>query len=546
MKTSIENRLGSVKTLSKLIETNLEPLSLYEGITRQLKLVDSMLLESSEIDSKEELKSIIMLQAALRIECNGRLVVIEASSSNGVNALNQLATNLSLEEGIDTLSSEKNKLVVSISSNNGVIDEDERLKTTTPIEVLRKIQNAFHSQTKDEFSTFLCGVFAFDFIATFENLPEVSQGTNSCPDYVFYLAETLLVIDHKRNIRRLYSNHFSGENEESTYFEVARRFELFESTINALAMNGNISAKSNERGGQINKLGLEINLDDSAYASVVENLKRNIIAGDIFQVVPSRTFSLPCPTPIDSYRQLKKANPSPYMFYMKDRDFILFGASPESALKYSHEDRGVLLYPIAGTRPRGKKTDGEIDLDLDARLEIELKLDQKEVAEHMMLVDLARNDISRISEPGTTHLPKLLSVDRYSQVMHLVSCVKGKLRSDLDALHAYQACMNMGTLTGAPKIKATELIRVTEKNRRGSYGGAVGYLNGNGDMDTCIVIRSAFVKEGKAYIQAGAGVVYDSVPLSEAKETTNKAMAVINAICAANEKSGSEIDRGTN
>jgi anthranilate synthase component 1 len=215
---------------------------------------------------------------------------------------------------------------------------------------------------------------------------------------------------------------------------------------------------------------------------------------------------------------------------MQDSEFIIFGASPESALKYEASSNYVEIYPIAGTRPRGKRSDGSIDVDLDSRLELDLQQDHKEKSEHIMLVDLARNDVARVSKPGTRHVKDLLKVDRYSHVMHLVSRVVGELRDDLDPLHAYQACMNMGTLIGAPKISAARLIRKTEKERRGSYGGAVGYFNGNGDFDTCIVIRSAFVQHNLAHVQAGAGVVNDSVPQSEADETTAKAQAVIGAI----------------
>jgi anthranilate synthase component 1 len=189
------------------------------------------------------------------------------------------------------------------------------------------------------------------------------------------------------------------------------------------------------------------------------------------------------------------------------------------------------MYPIAGTRRRGLNPDGSINLDLDGRIELELRQDEKEVAEHLMLVDLGRNDIARISAPGTRYVKDLLKVDRYSHVMHLVSRVVGTLRADLDALHAYQACMNMGTLTGAPKLRASELIRMVEGKRRGSYGGAVGYLNGAGEMDTCIVIRSAFVKEGSP-MSRPAPVVYDSKPQAEADETRAKAAAVLAAIAA--------------
>ena len=248
--------------------------------------------------------------------------------------------------------------------------------------------------------------------------------------------------------------------------------------------------------------------------------------------------ALKCSNAINAYTELKQDNPSPYMFYLRHPEFELFGASPESALKYDARSRQVEVYPIAGTRKRGFNPDGSIDRDLDSRIELDLRNDQKEVSEHTMLVDLARNDIARISETGSRYVKDLLKVDRYSYVMHLVSRVVGTLKQDLDALHAYQACMNMGTLVGAPKIKAATLIRNTEQKRRGSYGGAVGYLNGNGDMDTCIVIRSAFVKNQTAFVQAGAGVVYDSDPQSEVEETSNKARAVIKAVLRAESNNG--------
>ncbi len=205
-------------------------------------------------------------------------------------------------------------------------------------------------------------------------------------------------------------------------------------------------------------------------------------------------------------------------------------------MKYSQATRQLEIYPIAGSRPRGFDADGNIDPELDSRLELELRLDHKEQAEHLMLVDLARNDIARVCESKTRHVKDLMQVDRYSHIMHLVSRVVGKLRPELDALHAYQACMNMGTLTGAPKIKAMQLIYQFEQQKRHSYGGAVGYLQSDGNFDTCIVIRSAFVQNGIAHVQAGCGTVLDSDLQMEADETRHKARAVINAIVQTNKK----------
>jgi anthranilate synthase component 1 len=369
---------------------------------------------------------------------------------------------------------------------------------------------------------FLGGTFAYDMVANFEQLPAVPEGENTTPDFVFYLAETLVVIDHQAQTTELIGNVFSGPDAHANCFEVGQKLETLNQVCNELLPYNpqKISGDASET----------VDIDDDTFCSQVDALKQHIIDGDIFQVVPSRCFSLPCPDSLAAYHQLKQQNPSPYMFYMKDQDFVLFGASPESALKYCPQSNQVEVYPIAGTRARGKNPDGSINFDLDSKIELDLRDDKKERAEHIMLVDLARNDIARISKPGSRFVKELLKVDRYSQVMHLVSRVVGQLKPELDALHAYQACMNMGTLVGSPKVKAAELVRNIEQKRRGSYGGAVGYLTGDGTMDSCIVIRSAFVKDNIAYVQAGAGVVYDSVAQLEANETRQKAQAVLRAV----------------
>ena len=350
---------------------------------------------------------------------------------------------------------------------------------------------------------FLGGVFAYDMVANFEQLTDVPDGENTCPDYVFYLAETLVVIDHQKQTTELIGNVFNGPDVHANCFEVGKQLERLNTLcdhaadFSAPSQTGDcpvsVDISDEQYCQQVIKLKQHIVDGDifqvvpsrtfslpcpdslHAYSQQVIKLKRHIVDGDIFQVVPSRTFSLPCPDSLHAYSQLKKQNPSPYMFYMRDEDFSLFGASPESALKYEVQSQQVEVYPIAGTRPRGKFANGQINPDLDSRIELELRNDQKERAEHLMLVDLARNDVARISVPGTRHAKELLKVDRYSQVMHLVSRVVGTLKPELDALHAYQACMNMGTLVGAPKVRAAELVRITEGKRRGSYGGAVGY-----------------------------------------------------------------------
>jgi anthranilate synthase component 1 len=531
--SDLGNQPGTVESIMVEASYIANPLNAYNKLANK----HSILLESAEIDSKDNLKSLLLIDAALRIECLGSQVSISALSDNG-QALIPFIANL-LKDNVSTLAI--NSVVFTFQTPNADLDEDARLKQISVFDALRVIQTSIRALRKHPHAVFLGGVFAYDLLASFEELPPVPNSLNTCPDYLFYLAETLILVDHQTQSTQIIGSVFSGENVAHQYFSVHQRLEYINNQINQLMP----VQKSDEQILPINKDSkVKLNKSDEVYCEDVLRLKENILDGDIFQVVPSRTFTLPCDQPLLAYQQLKLTNPSPYMFYMQDEDFVIFGASPESALKYDAKSNYVEIYPIAGTRPRGKREDGSIDVDLDSRLELDLQQDQKEKSEHIMLVDLARNDVARVSKPGTRHVKDLLKVDRYSHVMHLVSRVVGELREDLDALHAYQACMNMGTLVGAPKISAATLIRKTEKERRGSYGGAVGYFNGNGDFDTCIVIRSAFVRNNLAHVQAGAGVVNDSIPQSEADETTAKAQAVISAIKRSHSHNNSEMHKG--
>ncbi len=483
----------------------------------------NLLLESAEVDSKKDLKSLMLIDAAVRIVCRGKVVTLEALSDNGHSVLAHLQTQVA--EGIK-VDFNNATLTLTYAEQETVLDEDSRLRQQSPFDALRFIRESFNLDGHPDNALFLGGIFAYDLVAEFEPLPEVEEG-NRCPDYLFYIAETLLVIDHQRRKGQLQATLFGGEHYTASYYELSRRLQhVKEACLNTGPIPAPVVTAIGEP---------ETNISDADFCNIVTSLKEFVIKGDIFQVVPSRQFKLPCPSPLNAYEALKIGNPSPYMFYVNDADFTLFGASPESALKYGKDSNQVEIYPIAGTRPRGKNADGSINLDLDGRIELELRSDMKENAEHMMLVDLARNDVARISEAGTRYVADLLQVDRYSHVIHLVSRVVGQLRNDLDSLHAYQACMNMGTLTGAPKIRAMQLIRDVEQSRRGTYGGAVGYINGHGDMDTCIVIRSAYVEDGVATVQAGAGVVFDSDPQAEADETRGKAQAVLTAIKTAHQ-----------
>jgi len=471
----------------------------------------SILLESADITTKSGISSLAVLDSSVELTCTGHSVTARAVSESGEVIVDKLNEQLAgYGRGTFTF------------PQATAVDERERLTAVSPVEPLRALTRDAGYST--DTLPMLAGGIAFDFLETFEELPAVGESTNTYPDYQFQLAEIVLNINHEEQSAQLTGVSFAGDL-------TARMDELA-----ALIDSAEPSFEAEHHPEDV--LTVTADIPDAEFRTHVEQLKGNIHNGDIYQVVPARTFTAPCPDAFAAYRQLRETNPSPYMFYQRGtgtngRPFELFGASPESNLKFDPATREVQLYPIAGTRPRGMNPDGSINDELDIRMELELRTDAKEIAEHTMLVDLARNDLARVAVPATRRVADLLQVDRYSRVMHLVSRVTATLDPSLDALDAYRACMNMGTLSGAPKIRAMELLRGVEKQRRGSYGGAVGYLKGDGTMDNCIVIRSAFVQDGVASVQAGAGVVRDSNPQSEADETLHKAYAVLNAIALA-------------
>lgn len=480
----------------------------------------TLLLESAQIDTKANLKSLLIVDSALRISAVKNQVTIDALSVNGQALFSALK--IALKEKAVLMQESDKQCVFTFSAPAQDIDEESKLKSASVFDALRFF--LANKDTKDANAIFVGGLFAYDLVSGFEPIPELDT-VFSCPDYCFYLAEQLIVIDHQNKDSQLMSIAFTDDKTECQRLSL-RQAELISQAKQPLKhpiRRALTAAESTIQG----------NMDDKGYGDIVEAMKTYIRRGDIFQVVPSRRFQVACPSPLAAYQVLKEKNPSPYLFYMQDALFTVFGASPESALKYQTSDRQIEIYPIAGTRPRGRNTDGSINADLDSRIELEMRTDTKELSEHLMLVDLARNDLARICQAGSRYVAELTKVDRYAFVMHLVSRVVGKLRDDLDIFHAYQACMNMGTLSGAPKVSAMQLIARYEKTKRGSYGGAIGYFTGAGDFDTCIVIRSAYVENNIATIQVGAGIVLDSDPQMEAEETRNKSQAVINAILQA-------------
>ena len=501
-----------------------------DGEAAGVRPVDCVLLESADITTKASRTTVAVLEASARLTCWGGTVTAEALSTvdgegpgaDGLAALARLEGRLS-EYLADRSPGRLTLALPTSADDDATIEERERLTALSTIEPLRVLAQA---EVDHPHLPLEAGAFAFDYLSTFESLPEVAQGANTCPDYLFYDARIILVVDHPTQEATLV-----GASVDAA--ELEQRLDALAAAINTAADAAEHSPAPPEVAADSAVLHAVPTTSDADFEAVVETMRGYIADGDVYQVVPSRGFTIDCPDALAAYHVLRHANPSPYMFYLAAPDFELFGASPESALLYSVRSGRVAIRPIAGTRPRGLHPDGSVDHERDTRLELELRTDAKEVAEHVMLVDLARNDVARVSRPGTRSVQDLLRVDRYSRVMHLVSEVSGELAEDLDALDAFRASMTMGTLTGAPKLRAAELIRQAEGVRRGSYGGSVGYIRGDGELDTCIVIRSGFVSAGTALVQAGAGVVAASSPAAEAAETVHKARAVLEAVAAA-------------
>ena len=505
--------------------------------------VDCVLLESADITTKASRTTVAVLESSARLTCWGGTVMAEAldavdgggPGADGLAALARLEAGLA-EHVTDRRPGRLTLTLPTICDDDPSIEERKRLTALSTIEPLRLLARA---EVDHPHLPLEAGAFAFDYLSTFESLPEVAQGANTCPDYLLYDARIILVVDHHTQEATLVGASVDAADLERRMEALATAIDGTEDPADSADTAANaaadtaVEAPAPAGGPDSPVLHAVPTVSDADFEAVVEEMRGYIADGDVYQVVPSRGFTIDCPDALAAYHVLRHANPSPYMFYLAAPDFELFGASPESALLYSVRSGRVAIRPIAGTRPRGLHPDGSVDHERDTRLELELRTDAKEVAEHVMLVDLARNDVARVSRPGTRSVQDLLRVDRYSRVMHLVSEVSGELAEDLDALDAFRASMTMGTLTGAPKLRAAELIRQAEGVRRGSYGGSVGYVRGDGELDTCIVIRSGFVSAGTALVQAGAGVVAASSPAAEAAETVHKARAVLEAVAAA-------------
>ena len=421
-------------------------------------------------------------------------------------------------------------------ARDGSVEERSLAEGEDILDVLRAELQRFHPADLPglpRFSGGAVGYLGYDVVRFFERLPQTAEAVLEIPDAVFLLADTLVVFDHARHRLLILSNARVNGDVEAAYVEAIQRIErVAERLLRPLPAVPHLRwgaaagvARNGHSGDGGPLAGMTSNMSRERFEEIAATAKEYIAAGDIFQVVLSQRLSRRTPAhPFAVYRALRMLNPSPYMFYFDfgAHDMQVIGASPEMHVRL--EDGVASVRPIAGTRPRGA------DEAADRALEEELLADPKERAEHVMLIDLGRNDVGRVSDFGTVQVRDLMVVERYSHVMHLVSHVEGRLRKGLDAFDLMRATFPAGTVSGAPKVRAMEIIEELEGQRRGLYAGAIGYFSYDGSMDTCIAIRTMLMQHDTIHIQAGAGIVADSEPAREHEECLNKARALAVAV----------------
>ncbi|MGQ9693794.1 MAG: anthranilate synthase component I [Thermodesulfobacteriota bacterium] len=425
-----------------------------------------------------------------------------------------------------------NPLFIFRSFNNEyeILQEDEltcRGECVDPLQPLQEFLSRFQPVNYDHLPRFFggaVGYLGYDLVRSFEKIPDLLPPVADVYDTLLMITDALLVFDNLRQKIYIIANaYFDEKTSPQEAFQKAEK--KIADIITKLRRPLTQVAKEKKK---ISLSSLISNLTPTEFIEKVKKAKEYIQAGDLIQVVLSQRFSAELAAdPFDVYRALRSLNPSPYMFYLQMRDHIFLGASPEVMVRL--DGRKIELRPLAGTRPRGKTKEE------DLLLEKELLADEKERAEHIMLVDLGRNDVGRVAEIGSVEVTELMNIERYSHVMHIVSHIRGLLQPGKNAFDVFRAAFPAGTVAGAPKIRAMEIIEELEPTRRGPYAGAVGYFSFSGNLDMCIAIRSILIKDGRAYIQTGAGIVADSDPQKEYEETMNKAQALFRAIQVAQE-----------
>ncbi|KAF0121084.1 MAG: anthranilate synthase component I [bacterium] len=399
---------------------------------------------------------------------------------------------------------------------------EEWKNVRSPLDKLRDLMREYKPVKMDGLPRFFggaVGYLSYDMVRFFEELPDNTTDDLNIYDSFFVITDTILIFDNLKQTIKVVSNVYLNERSslESLYREATRKIDSIVSRLKEPLMRKSIPI-TNQPG-----LNITSNLSKEEFENKVVTAKEHIVAGDIIQVVLSQRFQTQADIdPMNIYRSLRIINPSPYMFYLKFDDLMVVGSSPEVMVRV--EDNRIALRPIAGTRPRGRSPEEDQELEKD------LLQDPKEIAEHIMLVDLGRNDVGRVAKTATVNVNELMVIEKYSHVMHIVSNVQGVLDDDKDSFDVLKACFPAGTVSGAPKVRAMEIIEDLEPTRRGPYAGAVGYFSFSANMDFCITIRTVIIKDHTIYIQVGAGIVADSEPDKEWSETVNKAKAMMKAL----------------
>jgi anthranilate synthase component 1 len=400
--------------------------------------------------------------------------------------------------------------------------EQRQIESGSPLSAVKEILARYqpvHSAGLPRFSGGAVGFVSYDMVRFFEDLPEQTVDDLDVPDSQFIITDTMLVFDNVSQTIKIVSNAFvEGDDLDAVYENTIQKISALEEKLKTPLARGSAPEEEVEA-----PLSFESNIEEGNFKQAVKRIKEYILEGDTIQVVLSQRlkFAINC-NPFDIYRALRTVNPSPYMYYLEFGELQVVGSSPEVLVRL--EDDKVEVRPIAGTRKRGQNEEEDRELEKD------LLQDKKELAEHIMLVDLGRNDLGRVSEISSVVVDEQFTIERYSHVMHIVSNVKGILKKGLDCFDVLAAAFPAGTLSGAPKIRAMEIIDELEPTRRGLYGGAVGYISFSGNMDTAIAIRTLLIKDKTAYLGVGAGIVADSVPQKEFEETMNKGRALLKAI----------------
>ena len=417
-------------------------------------------------------------------------------------------------------------VVVSSKGNNITVIEkgekkEKKIEKGNPLSTIKEILARYKPVNVPglpRFSGGAVGFISYDMVRFFENLPENTVDDLNVPDSQFLITDTILVFDNVSQTIKMVSNaYIDSDDIDAIYEETIKKITLLEEKLKVPLK---VSTQQKE---EIFSLEINSNFEKEKFKEAVNNVKQYILEGDAIQVVLSQRLNFPIKNEaFDIYRALRTINPSPYMYFLKFGDIEVVGSSPEILVRL--EDEKVEVRPIAGTRKRGSNEAEDLSLEKD------LLKDEKELAEHIMLVDLGRNDLGRVARTSTVEVNESFTVERYSHVMHIVSNVRGTLKEGLDCFDVLEATFPAGTVSGAPKIRAMEIIEEMEPNRRGLYAGSVGYIGFSGNMDTAIAIRTLVVKDQTAYLGVGAGIVADSVPENEYEETMNKGRALLKAI----------------